>query len=46
MKDLYSISGLNSFTFIDMAQMISDEKQIISVSNYSSISVWNFYGAD
>jgi len=52
---VYSITGLNNFTFISKGlghsgpvtklKWSPDEKQIISVSTDSSISVWNFYGA-
>jgi len=52
---VYSISGLNSFTFlgkglghsgpVTKVKWSPDEKQIISVSTDSSISVWNFYGS-
>jgi WD40 repeat protein len=49
------MEGLNNFTFLGKGLGHSgpvtklkwslDEKQIISVSTDSSISVWNFYGA-
>jgi WD40 repeat protein len=52
---VYSISGLNQFTFltkglghsgpVTKVKWSPDEKQIISVSTDSSISIWNFYGA-
>ena len=52
---VYSIEGLNNFTFmgkglghsgpVTKLKWSPDEKQIISVSADSSISVWNFYGA-
>lgn len=52
---VYSISGLNQFTFmakglghsgpVTKVKWSPDEKQIISVSTDSSISVWNFYGS-
>ena len=52
---VYSIDGLNSFTFLGKGlghsgpvtklKWSPDEKQIISVATDSSISVWNFYGA-
>ena len=51
---IYSMSGLNSFNFIAKGlghsgpvtklRWSPDEKQVISVSTDSSISVWNFYG--
>jgi WD40 repeat protein len=52
---VYAISGLNQFTFlakglghsgpVTKVKWSPDEKQIISVSTDSSISVWNFYGS-
>lgn len=51
---VYQLNGLNSFTFlgkglghsgpVTKVKWSPDEKQIISVSTDSSISVWNFYG--
>ncbi len=51
---VYSISGLNEFGYlakglghsgpVTKVRWSPDEKQIISVSTDSSISVWNFYG--
>ena len=52
---VYSLSGLKDFNFIGKGlghsgpvtklKWSPDERQIISVSTDSSISVWNFYGA-
>jgi len=52
---VYALQGLNGFTFVGKGlghsgpvtkvKWSPDEKQIISVSTDSSISVWNFYGA-
>lgn len=51
---VYSIAGANQFTFlgkglghsapVQKIHWSPDEKQIVSVSADSSISVWNFYG--
>lgn len=53
---VYQLEGLNNFTFmgkglghsgpVTKLKWSPDEKQIISVSTDSSISVWNFYGAN
>ena len=52
---IYSLDGLSNFSFLGKGlghsgpvtklKWSPDEKQIISVSTDSSISVWNFYGA-
>lgn len=52
---VYSIQGLNGFQFLGKGlghsgpvtklKWSPDEKQIISVSTDSSISIWNFYGS-
>jgi WD40 repeat protein len=52
---VYQISGLKDFKFMSKGlghsgpvtkiKWSPDERQIISVSTDSSISVWNFYGA-
>mmetsp|Transcript_47331 Transcript_47331/g.34624 ORF Transcript_47331/g.34624 Transcript_47331/m.34624 type:complete len:144 (-) Transcript_47331:37-468(-) len=52
---VYQLAGLNAFKFLGKGighsgpvtklKWTPDERQIVSVSTDSSISVWNFYGA-